>query len=212
MVDDIEVTGYPVDGAETDGGWTFVPATGGFRVTGGTESALFSHYYVAEPRQYRGYDSTLKVGPYNFGFLDDPMLGNFVEHFPYQDGMLVSYWDTSQGDNNVSAHPGEGTLLPIDAHPAAMVRPDGVVWRARVQTFDATLSLEKTDAIALHNMSVPYNFASQAAVRAFDDRLSYYDDDAPYNSVITPVTGTQLRIVGYSAQGGFLQLNVSPVK
>ena len=27
MVDDITITGYPVDGAETDAGWTYAPAT-----------------------------------------------------------------------------------------------------------------------------------------------------------------------------------------
>ena len=28
---------------------------------------------------------------------------DWVEHFPYQNGLLVSYWDTSQADNNESA-------------------------------------------------------------------------------------------------------------
>ncbi len=36
MVDNIEITGYPLDGAETDTGWTF----DGFRRTNGTESRL----------------------------------------------------------------------------------------------------------------------------------------------------------------------------
>ena len=55
MVDDINITGFPTDGAETDAGWTYKPATG-FHVTTGTETALYNHYYVAEYRQYRGYD------------------------------------------------------------------------------------------------------------------------------------------------------------
>ena len=37
MVDDINITGFPTDGAETDAGWTYAPTTG-FRVTNGTES------------------------------------------------------------------------------------------------------------------------------------------------------------------------------
>ncbi len=68
MVDELNITGMPTDGAEADAGWAFK----GFRVSTGTESAYFSHYYVAEFRQYRGYDATLKVGPYNFGWTTDP--------------------------------------------------------------------------------------------------------------------------------------------
>ena len=50
-----------------------------------------------------GYDASLETGPYNFGFLDDPALGNYVEHFPYQDGLLINYWDTSQTErDNIS--------------------------------------------------------------------------------------------------------------
>ena len=43
-------------------------------------------YYIAENRQYLGYDATLAEGPYNFGWtLTQP---DRVEHFPYQDGLL----------------------------------------------------------------------------------------------------------------------------
>ena len=33
------------------------------------------------------FDKYLKTGPYNFGFPSKP---DFVEHFPYQDGLLIS--------------------------------------------------------------------------------------------------------------------------
>ncbi|HEY0776116.1 MAG TPA: hypothetical protein VGD51_18665 [Nocardioidaceae bacterium] len=52
----------------------------------------YSHYYMAENRTYGGYDATLETGPYNFGWLSTKP--NTVEHFPYQDGLLVWYWDT----------------------------------------------------------------------------------------------------------------------
>ncbi len=107
-----------VDGAEADAGWTFA----GFRVTTGTEDKMYNQYYVAEYRTYKGYDSTLKVGPYYFGYLNDPLLANFVDHFPYQDGLLINYWDTSQADNNTGLHPGQGLLLPIDAHYNTLYR------------------------------------------------------------------------------------------
>ena len=208
MVDDVEITGFSTDGAETDAGWTF----DGFKVTNGTETALYSQYYVAEYRQYRGYDSTLKVGPYNFGFLDNPLLGDWVEHFPYQDGLLIYLWDTSQRNNQVRRHPGEGLLLPVDAHPTAMIRADGGVWRNRMQTYDSTFTLEPTEAIMLHWRSEPSYHPSLPAVPMFDDRNSYYDPVNPWGSVIVPNTGTQIRIKSISARNSFMQVEVRPAK
>lgn len=212
MIDELSVAGAAPDGAETDAGWTYAPASGGFRVTSGTESRLYNHYYLAEFRQYRGYDTTLRVGPYNFGFQDNPALGNWVEHFPYQDGLLINYWDTSQRNNNVRQHPGQGLILPIDAHPTAMIRADGGVWRNRMQSYDSTFGLEATDALTLHWNSQPSYHPSQPAVSVFDDRNSYYDPANPMGSVIVPNTGTQIRILNYSAQGNFMQVEVRPAK
>ena len=45
-------------------GWTF----DGFRTTTGSETLAFFNAYVVENRQYIGYDRSLDVGPYNFGF------------------------------------------------------------------------------------------------------------------------------------------------
>jgi len=59
-----------------------------------------------EYRQYRGYDRTLKVGPYFFGYMNDPALTKWVDHFPYQDGVLINYWDTSSANNRPSSTPG----------------------------------------------------------------------------------------------------------
>ncbi len=212
MVDDILITGYPLDDAESEAGWTFA----GFRLTTGEESAYYFNAYVAEFRQYRGYDSTLAGGPYNWGFQDNPALLNWVEHFPYQDGLLISYWDTSFTDNNVGSHCAAGRcgglLLTIDAHPEAMYRADGGVWRNRIQTYDSTFSLEPTDALTLHWNSQPSDHPSQPAVPVFDDRITYYDPANPMGSVINPNTGTQIRIQSISAQGNFMQVQVRPAK
>ena len=67
MVDEISVNGGAADGAETDAGWTFKPTTG-FHVTTGVENKLFNHYYIAEFRQYRGYDATLQDRPVQLRF------------------------------------------------------------------------------------------------------------------------------------------------
>jgi immune inhibitor A len=209
MVDEISVNDSAPDGAETDAGWAF---EGVFRVSTGIETRSYSNYYLAEFRQYRGYDETLEVGPYNFGFLDNPLLSDWVEQFPYQDGLLISYWDTSQSNNNTASHPGEGLILPIDAHPTAMIRADGGVWRNRVQSYDSTFGLEPTDAITLHWLSQPSYHPSLPAVSVFDDSNSYWDPTNPTGSVIVPQTGTTINIVGYSAQGNFLQIVLNPNK
>ena len=208
MVDEIAITGYETDGAETEAGWTFK----GFSKSTGSETQMYNHYYVGEFRQYRGYDATLRVGPYNFGFLDDAARENWVEHFPYQDGLLIHYWDTSQRNNQVKIHPGQGLLLPIDAHPEVMYRADSGIWRNRIQAYDSTFSLEPTDALTLHWRSDPSYHPSQRAVPVFDDRIQYYRPENPWGGVINPNTGTLIRIQSVSAQGSFMQIEVRPAK
>jgi len=207
MVDNLQITGYALDGAETDTGWTNI----GFRRTSGTENKLYNNYYLAEFRQYRGHDATLQTGPYNFGFLNT--LPSWVEHFPYQDGLLISYWDTSQPDNNTSQHPGKGLILPIDAHPTALIRPlTNTPWRARVQTFDSTFSLESTDPITLHVNGVERSYPSLPATKLFNDLLDFWDPSTPLANVVTPNTGTIIEIRSYNALGNFLQIQVRPAK
>lgn len=205
MVDDISITGYPLDDAEADAGWTF----DGFRLTTGQESGFYFNAYVAENRQYRGYDEGLETGVYNFGFLDNPLLGDYVEHFPYQDGLLISYWDASQRNNNTRTHPGAGLILPIDAHPGTMYRPDGGIWRNRVQSYDSTFSLDPTDAITLHWRSAESYQPSLPGVAVFNDDLQFWDPANPTGGVVHPHTGTSIRIVGTSVQGQFMQVRVS---
>ena len=95
-----------------------------------------ARYYIAENRQYLGYDRRCSEGPYNFGWpVTTP---DRVEHFPYQDGLLVSYWNTAVSNNNTRTHPGTGRILPVDARAAALKWSDGTVARNRIQTFDAT--------------------------------------------------------------------------
>jgi immune inhibitor A len=220
QIDEIAITGQPTDGAESSAGWAFSPASGGFRVTTGTETASYFNAYLAENRQYLGYDAGLRTGPYNFGGTVGPL---WAERFPYQDGVLLWYWDSSQADNNVGDHPGEGLILPIDIRPAPLHSASGAVLRPRIQSFDAPLTLTPTDAVTLHFGGAAVNIPSQPAVAVFDDTNSYWvvDDpgDAPgntryqseWNSVNTPKTGTQIRLKTLTP-GGFAQVEVSPSK
>jgi immune inhibitor A len=208
MVDEISINGSPPDGAESEAGWTF----DGFRVSTGSETSFHFNAYVAAFRQYRGYDDSLRTGPYNFGFLDNPMLGNYVEHLPYQDGLLISYWDSSQTNNNTISHPGEGLILPIDAHPATMYRADGGLWRGRMAAYDSTFGLEPTEELTLHWFSEESYHPSQPAVPVFDDTNQYWNPETPVLGVINPHTGTQIRIKSVSALGNFMQVEVRLAK
>ena len=214
-IDNILIDGA-LDGGETDPGWTF----DGWTRTTGTITTLFNHFYLAEFRQYRGYDTALKVGPYNFVDAESPTIGNLVEHFPYQDGLLVSYWDTSQADNNVGDHPGEGLILPIDANPGTLHWSDGSTARPRIQSYDATFGLWATDPLSLNLPGLTLNAPSRPAVSVFNDTNSYWVNgdpgDAPadgryqseWNSVNVPQTGTTIEVVSVGGKGSFMQVHV----
>ncbi|MFF2845503.1 immune inhibitor A domain-containing protein [Streptomyces sp. NPDC058001] len=192
------------DNAETDdAGWT----AKGFSRIGESFTNEYAQYYIAENRQYVSYDKTLKVGPYNFGF--SKSRPDWVEHYPYQPGLLIWQWDTSQKDNNVSQHPGKGLILPIDAHAAPLKWTDGTVLRNKIQPFDAPFSLYRTDAFTLHNADVPLKIASQRGVPVFDDRKgTYWYATNPNGSVRTTDTNTQIKIVKQPESGSTITVQV----
>jgi immune inhibitor A len=213
-VDDIAITGQPLDDAETDPGWTY----DGFTRTEALTQEFFNAY-VLENRQYLGYDNALDQGPYNFGF---PAAPDLVEHFPYQDGLLVWYWNNEWTDNDVNNHPGEGLILPVDAHPAIETWNEGTQMRPRIQSYDATFTKSATESITLHNLATgaATTIPSHAAASVFNDGLRDGDgtsiywapghpSDAPadgnyqaeWNSVDVPNTGTTIRVKSISNTG-----------
>ncbi len=209
-VDDLTVGGATEDFSDTSE-WTL----DGFYATdaeGGITRA-FEHYYIAENRVYGGYDSTLRTGPYNFGWpLTAP---DKVEHFPYQDGLLITYVNSLYGDNNVSSHPGAGQALPVDAHPEAMTWSDGTVVRNRIQAYDATFGLQATDPLSLHRETeagmTTLEQESQPAVPVFDDSdpYAYYDEANPQGSVIVGGTGTTIAVVKQHPNKGTMTVQVN---
>ncbi|MEU1538281.1 immune inhibitor A domain-containing protein [Actinacidiphila glaucinigra] len=195
------------DGAESgDNGWT----AKGFSAKGATFSEDYAQYYIAENRQYVSYDKTLKVGPYNFGWAAPK--DNWVEHYAYQNGLLIWLWDTSQDDNNVSEHAGSGRILPIDAHPKALKWSDGTVMRNRIQAYDSTFTKAGTDAITLHKNGVATKIASQPGVSVFDDKNSYWSSANPTGSVKVSPTNTRITILHEAKDGSTVTLLVSPSK
>ncbi len=215
-VDDIAITGLPTDDAETDPGWTYA----GFIRTTGTVVQSFANFYVAEYRQYVGYDDSLRTGPYNFGFLDTKP--NWVEHFPYQNGLLVWYLDYSFADNNVGDNCASGRcgglFLPVDAHPDLLLRPDnGQVWRPRIQSYDSTFGTEKTDKICLHvNTTFVQCYGGLKANPLFDDTKSYWVAPNPaighfgWASVPLPGFGVKIRVANMEDKpGSFMEVKVN---
>lgn len=208
-VDDIAITGLPLDDAETDPGWVF----NGFIHTNGVVAKSFFNAYIAEYRQYVGYDKSLKTGPYNFGFLDNPDLQNWVEHFRYQDGLLVWYYDESFDDNNVGDHclAGRcgGLYLPVDAHPDLLIRPDGLAWRPRIQSYDATFGPQRTDQLCLHLNSVKQCYSRLRGNSVFDDTQSYWVEPNPdighfgWSSVPLPGYGVKIQVLGLSGKADY---------
>lgn len=209
MIDDIQITGHMADGAEVVVPWVYSPAGGGFRVVQG-ELERFFNAYIAESRQYVGYDKGLATGPYIFGNLDSPELQDWVTHFSYQDGLLISYWDTRFTDNDTSLHPGLGLILPIDAHPTPLVREDGVPWSSPYQSFDSTFGLEPTDRLRLLSQGVVYKYYPQPGVPVFDDRLQYWRPETPLAGVKNPHTQTLIRVKSVSSDGEVMDIEVQP--
>ncbi|MFB8175208.1 immune inhibitor A domain-containing protein [Streptomyces sp. NPDC055966] len=211
--DEITVTadGTPLfsDNAESaDAGWT----ASGFSRIGASFTKDYKQYYLAENRQYVSYDRTLKSGPYNFGYQNTGR-PDWVEHYPYQNGLLVWKWDTSQADNNTNAnaHPGTGLILPVDAHPKALRWSDGTLLRNRMQAYDSTFTLEPTDAITLHQSGVATRIKSQKGVPVFDDHTgTYYDPANPTGGVKVTDTNTRIKITKQARNGSTIELEVGP--
>ncbi|MGW1540522.1 immune inhibitor A domain-containing protein [Streptomyces sp. NPDC002309] len=207
--DAIKVTadGAPVfsDNAETaDAAWT---ATGFSRV-GASFTKDYAQYYIAENRQYVSYDKTLKVGPYNFGFTARP---DWVEHYAYQNGLLIWKWDTSQADNNTSQHAGTGLVLPVDSHPTALKWADGTLMRNRIQAYDSPFSLGRTDGMTLHRADVAKYIPGSKGVPLFNDRTGdYYDESNPTGGVKITDTNTKIKILKEAWNGSTIELEVGP--
>ncbi|MCP3819454.1 immune inhibitor A [Streptomyces sp. A3M-1-3] len=194
------------DGAEgDDDGWT----AKGFSRIGESFTQEYPQYYLAENRQYVSYDKTLKVGPYNFGFA--PARPDWVEHYPYQNGLMVWLWDTSQKDNNVSAHPGHGLVLPVDAHAKPLKWADGTLMRNKIQPFDAPFGRYATDSFTLHSAGRPVRVKAQKGNPVFDDRKgTYWYAENPTGSVQVPDTNTRIVIVKEPKSGQTITVKVGP--
>jgi immune inhibitor A len=210
FLDDLALT---VDGVSTwsdnvesgDNGWT----ADGFTRMGGSTTRDVANFYLAENRVYAGYDATLKTGPYNFGFANSKP--DWVERFPYQNGLLVWYSDGACTDNNTINHPGCGLALPVDARPAPITFADGVKLGNRRQPFDATFGQEATDAVTFHRNGIAKIVPSQRAIPTFDDKNPdrYWSALNPMASTKVAGTGTKISVLETSRNADLMTVSVS---
>ncbi len=209
FIDDLSITAGGTtllsDGAENPpNGWTLRS----FTSVPASVTTDYDNYYVASYRAYVSYDKYLKSGPYNFGYLSTRP--DWMEHFPYQNGLLVSYWDSSQTNNNVSQHPGAGLILPIDANPNPLYRLDGRVWPAAINAYDAPFGRERSDTLRLHTNGRLEHLRGQDAQPLFDDTRTYWYATAPLNSVRTAARGVTLEVTKQTKTSMTVEVGTSP--
>ena len=165
----------------------------GFTTVGTSSTNDYDNFYIAGHRTYVSYDRYLKTGPYNFGFLNTKP--DWVEHYSYQQGLLISYWDRSQVDNDTNWHPGQGRNLYIDAHPRPFYRLDGLPFSSRIQVYDAPFGLRKADSMTLHINGQPSYVRGQSAQPLFDDTQKYLYEELPNHGVKLPAVGVKIRVL-----------------
>lgn len=200
------------DGAENgDNGWD----VSGWTISTGTDTKVTPQYYLLENRQYVGYDKTLGEGPYNFSKgITKP---NWVEFFKFHPGMVVWYVDFAYADNNTSATPGHGAVLPVDARPKPMTWSDGTKPTNRRQPFDAAFGLDKVKETCLHKevesgdrvRTLEACAPKSRAMPTFNDSDPdrYWDASNPMGS--TKVAGVGVKATVVKEHQGHLTVRVS---
>lgn len=202
-----------------ENGWT-ADGDGGFKISTGTESVVGDRYYIAEHRTYVDYDTTLEVGPYQFSFAFTAP--NKVEHFPFQDGLLIWMVDETYSDNNTIDHPGHGLALPVDARPTPFFYSDGTKPSNRRQPFDATFGLQLPDDVVLHKEvlvgkgkaqhveTLEASPSTRVVIATFDDTDfdAYWSSLNPLGSTYVAGHGVEITVVDQNT-GGTMTIEVT---
>lgn len=193
-IDDISINAIGffdnVDSGTNAAGWE----AKGWTIYKGSATKVVSHYYMLEWRTFTGFDETLR-NAYNF-------VGDNVEFYSYNPGLLLWYRDAEYNNNWVGVHPGHGFLLIVDSHPVALRTPVyGIPWRARVQIMDAPFGREQTISNTLTRYGVTKTYPSLGAEPWFNDKFNYFDPASPTTGVILPTYGFNFQVKGVSEDG-----------
>jgi len=175
----------------------------GFRQFAGTETVNKGQYYLGE--LVRPYATNAGLN-WAYNYYGTPTT---MERLTYEPGVLLWYRDTSMMDNNVGDHPGQGRLLLVDAHSTPMMQSTNVAFRTRLQIFDAPFGVKPTAPLMIHDTTgAKFNFPASAPVSVFNDSKSYYNENAPFNSVKTPTYGVKMTVKGVSSDGSAARIGV----
>ena len=189
-----------------DNAWT---AVGGFKRSTGTEEVVGDRYYLLEHRTYVDYDETLSQGPYIFS---KPVTApNWVDHFPYFDGMLVWAVDETYTDNNTSEHVGHALTMPVDARPAPVSWTDGTQPAPRRLVFDAAFGLQGTDTVVFRKevvvkkvvQTLTAAVTGSAPIPTFGDANpeAYWSSAMPLSSVLVAGHGVTATVTSQVTNG-----------
>ncbi|MFC7549075.1 immune inhibitor A domain-containing protein [Plantactinospora sp. GCM10030261] len=204
FADDFSVTGggettWSDDVESGNAGWTqtggtFTDTTGaGWHIDGGTQ--VRAHYYLAEWRNFDGFDNGLRY-TYDTTYSRDAWK---VEKVAYNaPGMLVWYRDTAMGDVNhttanltaLPSYGAKGGLLIVDSHFDPLRRQGTAAEKdpsvldnlpSRPQSSNAAFGTHKTYPFkeCLEAAGEPYSeyctsFGAQQPVRGFTDAKGWY--------------------------------------
>jgi immune inhibitor A len=164
------------------------------KVTGGSFTDTYHHWYLAENRSPVLQDRSL-CGAYQF------TTSTWVEKHCYAKGIVVWYRNEGVRDNNTYFHPGAGEILPVDSHPDRMITPDNAhVWSGRWQAWDAPFSLDRQQITLIQNGVGSKTYTSEPVTTFWDSSpTAYYRDNLRYNSVKTAGSGVRLRVLDANA-------------
>jgi immune inhibitor A len=181
-VDSIALGGTTVTDVEGDvSDWVL----DGWRVMDGSSYTLvYDRYYMAENKQRFGYEKTLFEGPYSFDYPVSAPSAK-VDHFSYQDGLLVWYVNGLYADNNTSAHPGGGQAIPVDSNPQYTLWTQGgapaFYASGNLNAYDATFDVDQSEGLHLTNEQaggINFDVDAHPSVPVFDDTNpnAYWDN------------------------------------
>lgn len=170
----------------------------------------FRHYYLAEWRNYVGFDYTLSTS-YQF-------VGEYVQFWSHTLGLLIWYRNFAVGDNLVGLHPGKVAVGLVDAHPEPLLKADKHYVRQRVQLMDAAFGLRTTIANTITFLGVPTTYGPLPAQPTFDDRNTFFYSQFSkgiyeYAGLMLPTYGVKISVMSEKADlsGARIMVKATPL-
>jgi len=197
-VDEVKIleTGFQENFEEEKPEWV---SKGFLRLEAGNFHQTYEHAYFAEWRKDVGFDQALSSVSYHIK--EDKEL----RYYAYSPGLLLWYFNGffTEGDNQVGKHPGEGSLLVVDARPEPQKNGEGKPVRNTFQLHDATFGFMTSPKF---DIAGKFMLGGTPAMPVFNDFYSYYRSEAPNNSVQIPSLGLTFSLLNTSPDESAVQI------